>query len=98
MKKSLKCFCCGKEYDLCPHCPTDVSYAPWRTMHCCIEHFKLFELAQDYRNGMITKTEAREFLDRNNFSGCERFETQTGAVIREIMTGNELTPAVMAEA
>lgn len=58
-------------------------------MHCSVEHFKLFELARDFKNGAISKSEARELLSRIGVAGCEKFETQTGSVIREILTDDE---------
>lgn len=92
MAKMQTCFCCGKEYELCPHCPTGAGYAPWRTMHCCIDHFKLFELARAYKNGELTMEAARERLSRTDTAGLENFNTQTGALLREISAGGSIEP------
>ena len=72
-------------YDACIHCPTDVGFTPWRSMHCSIDHFKIFELARDYVNGKLSKDEAIEKLARTNTEGYEDFDTQTGSVLREIL-------------
>ena len=60
MPRKQKCICCGKTYDLCIHCPTDVGYTPWRTMHCSVDHFKIFELVRDYVNGKLPKDKILE--------------------------------------
>lgn len=84
MSKKAICICCGKEYELCPHCPTFIAYTPWRRMHCSIEHFKVFETAREYKNGTLSKESARERLSRIGITGYENWSTQTGEVIEEI--------------
>lgn len=84
MPRKQKCICCGKTYDLCIHCPTDVGYTPWRSMHCSVDHFKIFELVRDYVNGKLPKDKILEMLAKTNTEGYERFNTQTSAVLREL--------------
>lgn len=79
------CLCCGREYEVCPHCPTAVSYTPWRRLHCSAEHFKLFETAREYQNGTLSKADAKARLSRLDLTGYEHFGTQTGEVIQKIL-------------
>lgn len=83
--RKLYCLCCGKEIDLCPHCPTEVRYTPWRTLADSMGHFKLFCVAQDYASGKLSKADAKELLERIDTTGYEHFKTQTGAILREIL-------------
>lgn len=54
-------------------------------MHCCIDHFKIFETVREYKNGALSITDARDYLSKLNTTGYETFDTQTGAVLREIL-------------
>lgn len=86
MTRTQKCFCCGKEYEVCPHCPTDYGFSPWRSMHCSIDHFKIFEIVREYQNGALTRDEALDRLSRTDTTGYETFDTATGEILRRLLT------------
>lgn len=87
--KELYCKCCGKKIKLCPHCPTEAGYTPWRTLADSQEHFKLFMLACDYANKAITKDEALAMLHRLDVTGYEHFNTSTGEILRELLSESQ---------
>lgn len=81
------CFACGKEYDICPNCPgNEHGFVPWRRMYCSIDHFKLFELIREYKNGKISKEEVIQQLSSIKHDGFEDFNTATGRTLREILS------------
>lgn len=58
-------------------------------MHCSINHFKIFEIAREYKNGTLTRAEAIEQLSRTDITGYKYFDTQTGEVLREILSDDQ---------
>lgn len=58
----VRCYVCGKEYNVCGDCETS-RLNPWRRTACCVEHYQIRQVFLQYRDGHITVDEARQMLE-----------------------------------
>lgn len=79
------CVVCGKGYEACDACAEIKTYNPWRTITDTIEHFKIYNILCDYRDGRITKDVAKEQLKHVDISDWENFKEGTRDLIAEIL-------------
>lgn len=54
-----KCTICGDEYDYCGHCKKRNS---WKYYACTQQHYQIFIILREVREGIITEQEAGERL------------------------------------
>ena len=53
----VECWICGKEYNYCPHCRR---YQTWMKHSCSPKHYQIELLLEEYREGIVNKTEAAQ--------------------------------------
>lgn len=58
----VRCYVCGKEYNICGDCESS-RMNPWRRTTCCVEHYQIRQVFLQYRDGHITIDEARQMLE-----------------------------------
>ncbi|MCJ7836030.1 hypothetical protein MUB23_11620 [Cuneatibacter sp. NSJ-177] len=63
-----RCLICGRRYHTCDDCLKKHSFTPWRSITDTKEHYQLFLLLCDYRDGYLSRKAAREKLSRIDFS------------------------------
>lgn len=59
------CRVCGKEYEVCHTCASVKTYTPWRTICDTPQHFKIWVIVDQYKKGIVSKTEAKKMLQRS---------------------------------
>lgn len=62
MAKKFSCWICGKEHEYCPDC--DRTHG-WKYVACCYEHYQIHVILNEYVEGVRTKEEARQALERS---------------------------------
>ena len=63
-----RCIVCGKPYRVCDDCLKKHSFLPWRTIADTREHYPVYLVLIQYRDGYLSRPEAREKLSRISFS------------------------------
>ncbi|WP_434311465.1 hypothetical protein [Hominifimenecus sp. rT4P-3] len=79
-----RCLICGRRYYACDDCLKKRSFTPWRSITDTKEHYQLYLLLCDYRDGRLSRAEAREKLSRIEFSPEECLES-VRQLLNEIM-------------
>lgn len=83
-ESNATCSICGRDYYVCNTCRSTKTLKPWRTIADTIDCYKIYMIIHDYKNGTITKENARKKLD--NCTLPKTFQTHINEVIDEIMS------------
>ena len=78
------CTICNTEYEYCATCKSVKTLKPWRTITDTIICYKIYMIIHDYKNGVITKENARKKLDECTLPYT--FQEHIKTVIDEIMS------------
>lgn len=81
------CGICGSKYHVCMTCKSTKTLKPWRTITDTIDCYKIYIIIHDYKNGVITKENARKMLEECTLP--TRFQPHIKTVINEIMTSEK---------
>lgn len=86
MAKELNATCgiCGERYHVCNTCKSVKTLKPWRTITDTIDCYKIYMVIHDYKNGILTKENARKMLDECTLP--KTFQSHIKVVIDEIMS------------
>ena len=93
-RRDRQCLCCGTKYSYCPTCSTDKLKPTWMTEFCSESCKELFETATKYNLKKLTKSEAKEIIEKlelkekSAYVGCiqkdlENILTEEKAVKKE---------------
>ncbi len=63
-RRDRQCLCCGTKYSYCPTCSVDKAKPTWMTEFCSESCKELFETATKYNLGKLTKSEAKEIIEK----------------------------------
>lgn len=63
-RRDRQCLCCGAKYSYCPTCSTDKLKPTWMTEFCSESCKELFETATKYNLKKLTKSEAKEIIEK----------------------------------
>lgn len=63
-RRDRQCLCCGTKYSYCPTCSTDKLKPTWMTEFCSESCKELFETATKYNLKKLTKSEAKEIIEK----------------------------------
>lgn len=76
-----ECWICGKKYHYCPHCNR---YEKWMETACCSEHYEINLILDEYRNGIVNKSQATEMFKNIGIDDNYDFSKILSAVARDI--------------
>ena len=60
MATLIECWICGKPHEYCSHC---AAYHGWKYVADTPEHYQIYLTIEDYNDGVITKEEAKSYLN-----------------------------------
>lgn len=63
-RRDRQCLCCGTKYSYCPTCSSDKLKPVWMTEFCSEPCKELFETATKYNLKKLTKSEAKEIIEK----------------------------------
>lgn len=78
------CDICGSKYHVCMTCKSTKTLKPWRTITDTIDCYKIYMVIHDYKNGTLTKENARKMLDECTLP--KSFQPHIKVIIDEIMS------------
>lgn len=84
-RNNRTCIICGKEYQYCPTCGSDVGKPSWYFIFDGENCHEIYETCVAYRDKVITTAEAYEKISKLDLSGLEDFAPSTKAQIEEIL-------------
>lgn len=89
MSKELNATCsiCGERYHVCNTCKSIKTLKPWRTITDTIDCYKIYMIIHDYKNGVLTKENARKKLDECALPN--KIQKHIKAAIDEIMSADK---------
>ena len=92
------CKTCGKEYFFCTHCEKSLNSPQWMLMWHDENCKKVFEIASDYVQGRLSKSNAKEALSKCDLKVYYTFKENIRNIIDDIMTEEKvLEPQVEKE-
>lgn len=83
--KKRTCICCGKQYTYCGNCPADKHLETWHALYCSDNCHQIFESANDYGFGLLTKEEAKKQIEACDLSELESFNKIVRADVHKII-------------
>lgn len=85
--KNHRCVICGEEYRFCKTCDELKSHGvfSWRSTCDTAECFQIFLTIDDYKNGRISKEDARNMLRGIAAMSSKKLEDSVKLVVDEIM-------------
>lgn len=66
-----KCIVCGKEYNVCLSCKEVKTLSPWKEICDTSECYKVFMIASEFNNKLITKDDAKRKLSKVDYNKDE---------------------------
>lgn len=78
-KPNRTCFCCGKPYHYCPHCPEYDGSPSYMNTWCSERCAVTFETLSDYLAGRIDEKEAYKNIERFDFSDVDAWDNKDNA-------------------
>ena len=89
-KANVTCKTCGKEYFFCSHCEKSLNSPQWMLMWHDLNCKKVFEIASDYVQKRISKSEARSRLKDCDMSVYYTFKENIRIILEEIMAEDKV--------
>lgn len=83
------CIICGKGYYACDSCDEIKSFRPWRKTADSIEHYQIYMILIQYRDGLISKEEALALLGDFDLSEKRKWEKTALVILDEILKDDE---------
>lgn len=75
------CWICDKEYDYCPHCKR---YETLKSKTCSGEHYQIHIILQEFREGVLTKAQAKKKFNNIGIDKESDFSNMIPAVAKDI--------------
>lgn len=75
------CWICDKEYNYCPYCKR---YETWKSKTCSSEHYQIHIILQEFREGVLTKAQAKKKFNNIGIDNDYNFSKLIPAVARDI--------------
>ena len=92
-KPNRTCFCCGKPYHYCPHCPEFDGSPSYLNTWCSERCSVTFETLSNYLAGRIDEKEAYKQIERFDFSDVDSWDNKDNAFeVKDLLDIN--TPKV----
>lgn len=85
---------CGIGYHACDSCSKEKNVTPWRSLTDTVEHYKIFMVLRDYKNKLISRAKAKEFLSELDLSDKDNYKDNVKSVLADI---NTVEQAITAE-
>lgn len=74
MKNNRTCVCCSDQYTYCNTCKEHKSEPTWKAVWCSENCKNIFMAVTDYLAKEISKSEAKQILDKCDLSHKEKFD------------------------
>ena len=93
--KNATCIICGKKYHLCIACErTKATWKNWKIIADSENCYEVYKIVNDYNFNKITKSEAKDLLEKCNLTELETFKENVKNVIKEIIEEKNVSKTI----
>ncbi len=90
MKKNRQCIICKHCYSYCSSCAADANKPTWMAIFCGQNCKDIYTTLDDFRDGRISKENAKAILDTLDLSPIEKLPKNFQEIFNEIMVKEEI--------